>query len=90
MQAWWADHLALLAALQVRHRAAALLSGYADAVYARSDDTREVNETRSVERALAIARDALGAVEVERLRAQGALLRDADVDALAFAGEDVP
>lgn len=40
--AWWADHLALLAALEDRTRTAALLLGRSDAAYARihSDATR--------------------------------------------------
>jgi predicted ATPase/DNA-binding winged helix-turn-helix (wHTH) protein len=75
-----ADLSALLAALEGRPRNAVRLVGYADATYAALRDSRQVTEARSVDRALALARAALGEAEVERLRAAGAAL---DIDAAA-------
>jgi len=83
-----AAYLALLAALEGRPRAAARLAGYSEAVYAARDEVREANETRATERALGLAREALGAAEVERLRAAGAALGDAEIAGLAFGGPE--
>lgn len=87
-QASWADGLALLAAMEHRPRASALLRGYADARYAATQNTRQVAEGITVERAEQLARQALGAGEFERLKAEGALLRDADIAAIAFGERD--
>ncbi|HSN31931.1 MAG TPA: hypothetical protein VLU41_04545 [Ideonella sp.] len=87
-QAWWADYLSLLCALEARPRAAAKLAGYADATYRRHEDRRQPNESGAVERALALARSTLGADAVQRLVAEGALLRDDQVATLAFAMTD--
>ena len=87
-QPYWADVLALLAALERRPRAAALLLGYADAAYAAIATAREVNEARAVERAAALCRASLGeAAFAQRLR-EGARLSDADIAPLAFATDD--
>jgi hypothetical protein len=85
---YWADYLALLAALEHRPRAAAQLLGFADAAYAAIATAREINEARAVERASTLCKAALGLEEVERLQRNGARLADADLDALAFATSD--
>lgn len=87
-QASWADSLALLAAMEGRPRASALLLGYADARYAATQNTRQVAEGITVERAEQSARRFLGEAEFGRLKAEGAALRDADIPALAFAEQD--
>ena len=84
MQAWWADYLALLAALDGRPQAAALLLGFADATYERTQDHREPNEAAAAAR----VRQHLGASQREddtaALLAAGALLPEAAVAALAL------
>jgi len=84
MQAWWTDYLALLAALDGRHQAAALLLGYADAAYERTQDHRESNEAAAADR----VRQRLGASQraedTAALLAAGALLPEAAVSALAL------
>ena len=87
-QPYWADHLALLAALEQRPRAAAQLLGYADAAYAAIATAREVNEARAIERARAICVAALGEETVAKLQRDGARLADGDLAALALATED--
>jgi hypothetical protein len=84
MQPYWADHLALLAALEDRALDAARLAGYADAAYARNEDERQGNETAAVERARTLAREALGEAEAARLQAEGERCSDDDAAALAF------
>jgi predicted ATPase/DNA-binding winged helix-turn-helix (wHTH) protein len=82
-EAWWADHLALLAALEGRHRTAAGLLGLADVCYATANDQRQALEARHAERAAALALAALGDAAFEALRARvedpaaAALLRQA-------------
>ncbi len=83
LQPFYADYLALLAALDGRLDAAARLSGYADAANARVGE-REPNEAAAIARAVQLARAALGDATFDRLHAEGATLRDADVEALAF------
>jgi hypothetical protein len=83
-----AAYLALLAALEGRPRAAAQLIGYSEAIYAAREEACEVNETAALSRARTLAVAALGDAGFERLHAEGAMLRDADIEALAFAGED--
>lgn len=84
MQAWWADYLALLAALEGRPQAAALLLGFADAAYERTQDHREPNEAAAAGR----VRQRLGASQraedTAALLAAGALLPEAAVSALAL------
>ena len=79
----YADYLALLAALDGRFDAAAGLAGYADAANARVG-LREHNEAAAHARAVQLARAALGDAAFDRLHAEGAALRDADIEALAF------
>ncbi len=85
---YWADNLALLAALEDRPRDAARLRGYGDALYAAIGSTRQANEARAAEQARGLARDALGEHEVARLMAEGAGLRDEEIAALAFGLAD--
>jgi predicted ATPase/DNA-binding winged helix-turn-helix (wHTH) protein len=85
---YWADYLALLAALEDRPRAAARLLGYADAAYAAIATPREINETRAVERATARCLESLSRAAFEQRHRDGARLADADLDALAFATTD--
>ena len=87
MQAFCADYLALLAALDGRPEAAARLAGYADIANARVGE-REPNEAAAHARAVQLARAALGDAAFERLRAEGAGLQDAEIDAIAFASEE--
>jgi predicted ATPase len=87
-QPYWADHLALLAALEGRMHTSARLRGYADAGYAAADTAREVNETRAAERAATLVAAALGDAVHERLCLEGRRLGDGDVAELAFARED--
>lgn len=82
-QPYWADYLALVAALETRPRAAVRLAGYA-----AQEDTREANEATAHIRACALARAALSDAEFDRLRADGRLLRDAQIEAIAFATDD--
>ena len=85
-----APHAVLLAALESRPRAAAQLAGYADALYAAQDESRQDIATESVERALAIVRSALGEAEVERLRAAGAVLGNDAARQVALGESDLP
>ena len=86
----WPDLLALQAALEGRPRAAAKLLGVGDAGWAR---IRAANAARPrvavVQRAESMAAGALGDETFAHLRREGALLRSEDVDAIAFAAEDV-
>jgi len=84
MQAWWADYLALLAALQRRPQAAALLLGFADAAYERTHDDREPNEAAAATRVRLQLQEALGEATAGSLLAAGGLLPEAAVGTLAF------
>lgn len=83
-QAWCADYLALLAALEGRLEAAARLAGAADQRYDDTGDTRQLNEAMARARAWGIIEQALGASEAGRLHAIGRGVDDAGVAALAF------
>jgi predicted ATPase/DNA-binding winged helix-turn-helix (wHTH) protein len=87
MQASCADYLALLAALEGRLPAAARLAGYSEAGYAKHAAVRWRTEARAFERATALARSALGPAAFERVMAEGALLRDEQIAAIAFGTE---
>jgi predicted ATPase/DNA-binding winged helix-turn-helix (wHTH) protein len=84
MHPFWADYLALLAALEQRSQAAARLLGYADARYLACGATRQPNEAAAVDRARSMAMAALAEPAFERLHAEGALMPDSEVDAEAF------
>jgi hypothetical protein len=78
------DNLSMLALLEGRPRDTARLLGFGDARYAAAGGRRDRNETRTVEEARRKAREALGDGEYERLHAEGALLGDDDVHAVAL------
>ena len=84
----WADHLALLAALEGRPRAAALLAGHADALYTARHHTRQGVEIQTHQRALVLAAAALGDTAAERARVEGATLTDDEFARIAFATGD--
>ena len=84
MQAWWADYLALLAALDSRPQAAALLLGFADATYERTQDHREPNEAAAAARVRQHLATSLHPDATQALLAAGALLPEAAVAALAL------
>src|SRR5262249_40518290 len=86
--ATWADSLALLAALEGRPRASALLRGFAETMYAARQLPRQVAEGITIERAEQIARKTLPDAEFERLVGEGKALREQDVAAIAFAEKD--
>lgn len=87
LQQYVAAYLALLAALDGRPRAAARLVGFSEGIFAAREEAREANETAATDRARALARSALD-TEFDRLYAEGAALRDAEVAAVAFGGAD--
>ena len=87
VQPYWADYLALLSALEGRPQTAARLAGFADAVYAARDERREPNEAAAMARTRALVRSAFSETESDRLHAEGAMLHDADIAALAFGSE---
>jgi predicted ATPase/DNA-binding winged helix-turn-helix (wHTH) protein len=72
-EAWWADHLALLAAREGRFSTAAGLLGFADAAYARLGNDRQRLEACHANEAATIARQALGEDRFAALRAEGGL-----------------
>jgi hypothetical protein len=82
------DNLALLCALERRPRTAARLLGYADAAYGARGIVRHPVEGATRERAAVITRSALGDRVFEQLYGEGRMLRDAQIEALAFAPED--
>ncbi len=90
MQAPTADVLSLLAMHQNRPRAAALLQGYAEAMYRRSGAQRLEMYQRIGEQALAQTAARLGAPELSALVARGRTLPEPSITALAFAAADAP
>jgi predicted ATPase/DNA-binding winged helix-turn-helix (wHTH) protein len=70
-EAWWADHLAMLAVREGRQHTAARLLGLADAAYARLNDTRQALEAQAAAAVEAAARSALGDQAFAALRADG-------------------
>ena len=88
LQPYYADYLALLAALGGRHHAAARLAGYADAANRAVGDNREANEAAAIARARLLATAALGAGLFAQLQAEGETLADRQISALAFGAAD--
>lgn len=80
---WGVDLLALLAAMEGRHEAAARLLGAADARYEAAGARRQVNEQRAHERTLALLHAA--GVDLAALQAEGRPLADAELARLALA-----
>lgn len=70
-EAWWADHLALLAVREGRMRTAARLLGLADAGYARLNDARQALEVQAATATESAARAVLGDAAFDTLRAEG-------------------
>ncbi len=70
------DHLALLAARQGQHDAAAQLAAWSDVWYPAHGHQREANEARALEEAGAMARQALGDEGWARAAVQGSTLDD--------------
>ncbi len=89
LQPYCADYLALLAALDGRAQAAAQLAGFADAGYRTKAEEREPNEAAAIERVRALARAALGDTAFDSAQAKGETLVDAQIEAIAFASQDV-
>jgi len=88
LQQYCGAYLALLAALEDRPRAAARLLGYAAAIYAARDETREMNEQAAMARAERLSRTAIGDEEFTLLHAEGATLLDDEIASLAFDPAD--
>lgn len=88
LQPYWGLALALLAALEGRPRAAALLLGYADEVFRQRGERPEPNEARTRERAEGIAITALGKQTMAEIARRGALLSDEQAGRLGLALED--
>jgi hypothetical protein len=88
LQKLWADHLALLSALEQRFAAAARICGYSNAAYEKFEGKREVNEAAAFDRARRLAAGALGDAEFERLQVEGRSLRDEDIEGVAFGQDD--
>jgi len=79
-----AAYLALFCALEGRIEAAVQLAAYSEAIYAARSETRERNETLATERARALGRRVLDDATMARLHADGAMLRDGEIAAVAF------
>ena len=88
-QTYYADYLALLAALEGRWTTSARLAGYAAATYTRQGKPRWPNEARAFDRAMTLSRTALGSDELDRLMADGANLQDQDIAHVAFGHASV-
>jgi len=89
-QPYWADYLALLAAIEDRPCSASRLLGYANARYAANRVSREINEARAVQRAEQLAVDRLGTRTFKRLVTAGAGLCDDEIAKLTFGVLDAP
>ena len=90
LQPYFADYLALLAALQGRPQTAARLAGYADAANLAVGSQREGNEAAAIERARALASAALGEKLFEQLQGEGRDLRGTQIASLVFGDADAP
>jgi hypothetical protein len=85
----WPDLLALLAALEDRPRAAAMLAGVGDAGWARTGRQRGTTTRAAIGRVESIACRMLGEETFAGLRSAGAHVRREDVDSIAFGAADV-
>ncbi|HWY15366.1 MAG TPA: winged helix-turn-helix domain-containing protein [Rhizomicrobium sp.] len=81
---WLFDHFALRCGLAGRITDAALLAGYADAVYRNNDHSRLPMALRAVQRLRLLLRDALPDDENTRLRKTGAALSEDQAMTLAL------
>ncbi|HEX3666540.1 MAG TPA: winged helix-turn-helix domain-containing protein [Rhizomicrobium sp.] len=82
---WLFDHLALRACLAGHAKDAALIAGYADAVFEKASHQREVMGRRAVERTCRLLRDALPENEIAELRRLGARLSEDQALGLALS-----
>jgi tetratricopeptide (TPR) repeat protein len=81
---WLFDHLALRATLAGHAREAALIAGYANAVYRKSGSPRAPIERRAVERMTSVLRDALPDDEIAQLGDMGAHLSERQAMSIAL------
>jgi hypothetical protein len=88
LHTYWGDHMALLAAMEGRHRTAARLAGYADECYRRAEMQRQVSEQRSRDRACLLSRLALVTDSFTRVRDEGARCSDDEAAVLGLATDD--
>ena len=85
--AWiFVSHLALRAALAGRLSDAARLAGYSDAAWTKQGATPHPVDARTSDRLRSILHQSFPSHELERLRAEGAALSEAEACALALAG----
>jgi predicted ATPase/DNA-binding winged helix-turn-helix (wHTH) protein len=63
------------------------LAAYSEAIYAAREEARELNETAATTRAQSLARRSLDDATFQRLRAEGASMRDCQVDIVAFGAD---
>lgn len=83
---WLFDHLALRAALKGRNKDAALVAGYANAMFAKSGRIREPIGRKAVERLTLLLRDALPDREIVEFDRLGAQLSEDQVIIIALEG----
>ncbi len=81
---WLFDHFALYSGLVGRSKDAALLAGYADAVYRRVGRQREPMGCNAVERLVTLLRETLPAEEIHQLGELGARLSEDQALSLAL------
>lgn len=90
LKPYCSDQPPLLAALEGRPRAAARLMGHSDAQYASlRNPTREPAEQSAIDRCAALVRAVLGDAATDALMVKGRDLSDDQVEALAFAEQDL-
>jgi hypothetical protein len=81
---WLFDHLALRAALGGRAKDAALVAGYANAVYDKFGRTREAMGRHAMERTALVLPDALADGQIAQLHRLGAQLSEEQATAIAL------
>jgi len=81
---WLFDHLALLAALGERAKDAALVAGYANAMYNKIDRAREPMGRHAMERVANLLDDALADDEIAHLQRLGAQLSEEQAASIAL------
>jgi predicted ATPase/DNA-binding winged helix-turn-helix (wHTH) protein len=89
LQPYWADYLALLAALERRPRTASLLIGYANAQYEARSEQREQGEVAAHMRCISTVDALLDELVCQQLMSAGRHLRDDEIAALAFSDTDL-
>jgi predicted ATPase len=78
------DYVAVLAALEGRHEAAAQLLGAADGLHQNLSEVRQPNEAVACDRACALVKEAVGSKAFEALWSQGGALPERDLEKLGF------